>query len=153
MEGLFKELSQLLRITPSSSPAIHYDAGKPVDRWIGRTQQKAGKYKQNIKIAIRKMLKGKYIYIYIWKNNIQNQILPSSIETIYNQNQTEVKQSNKTKTPCFGPCVVCPFGAKVRNMKRPKEYRLPLAYHVGTGLACSTGDGEACRDNFWTPEN
>jgi hypothetical protein len=59
-----------------------------------------------------------------------------------------VKQRNKTKTFCFGPCVVCQLGAKERNMKCPKEYCLPLAEYAGTGLSRSTGDGEGCRDNF-----
>jgi hypothetical protein len=96
------------------------------------------------------MLKGKYIYIYLMEQ-YTNQILPSTVEYIHNQNQTAVKPRNMTKTPCFSPCVVCPLGAKNETWNARKNIVYLLADHAGTELPWSTGEGEQRPNNFRPP--
>jgi hypothetical protein len=65
---------------------------------------------------------------------------------IYTNKKTAVKQDNQTKTPCIGPCVVCPLGARKPNIKMP-EMILLISWQTtqGPDYLDRSGDGNTAQ--------
>jgi hypothetical protein len=73
---------------------------------------------------------------------------------IYTNNETAVKQDNKTKTPCIGPYMVCPLGARKPNIKMP-EIILLTSWQTtqGPDYPDRCRDGEHGPDEFRNNKN
>jgi hypothetical protein len=77
-------------------------------------------------------------------------MLPTSIKN----KKTAVKQDNQTKTPCIGPCVVCPLGATKPNTKMPEMILLTSWKATeGPDYPDRSGDGKHGPDNFRNNKN
>jgi hypothetical protein len=123
--------------------------------WIGEYYEhnERGEYKPNIR-TIRNNT-GSNIFIYILYNITEYKTkCYQRVLKIYTNKETAVKQDNKTKTLCIGPCVVCPLGARKPNTKMP-EIILLTSWQTtqGPDYLDRSGDGKHDPDNFRNNKN
>jgi hypothetical protein len=124
--------------------------------WIGEYYEhnERGEYKPNITIRNNTGSNISYLYEYICNITEYKTKCCQRVLKIYTNKKTAVKQHNQTKTPCIGPCVVCPLGARKPNTKMPEMILLTSWQTTqGPDYPDRSGDGKHGPENFRNNKN